>query len=139
MENFPKQLLGAGAALLGLLAPIRTLVCCALIFVAIDFLAGIAADRKRAHRKGEPWRFESVKAWKTIRKAVFICGGIVLTWLLDDHILAFAELRLANLFTGFVCGVELWSYLENAAIISDHSAFRLFRKEIKEHIRKKLE
>lgn len=139
MDNFFRTSAGIFTALLALLAPIRPLICCALIFVLIDFVTGVAADHKRARRRGDPWRFESVKAWNTIRKAVFIVGGIVLTWMLDAYILDFVGLRLAKLFTGFVCGVELWSYLENAAVISGHRAFRLFRKEITEHIRKKLE
>lgn len=46
---------------------------------------------------------------------MLVTVGIALTWLIDRFVLPFAELHLANLFTGFVCGVELWSYLENAA------------------------
>ena len=40
-------------------------------------------------------------------------------WLLDACLLGFMQLRLARVFTGFLCGVEFWSFLENAA--------RLFR------------
>ena len=94
-----KQLTVLLTALAGLLAPVQTLVCCALAFVCIDFVTGVA-----------------------------------LTWLIDRFVLPFAELHLANLFTGFVCGVELWSYLENAAELSDHPLFRGLQKLMKQKI-----
>ena len=62
-----------------------------------------------------------------------------MTWLIDTCILPVAGLRLANLFTGFVCGVELWSYLENAAEISEHPLFRKLKKYMKQEIDRKLE
>lgn len=134
MENVSRSGVGFGVAALSWFAPVEPLVCCALVFVAIDFLTGVLAGYKRSRRRGEPWYFESAKAWKTIYKLVFICGGIVLTWLLDSYVLGFAGLNLSGLFTGFVCGVELWSYLENAAEISEHPVFRLFRKVVEKRL-----
>ncbi len=40
------------------------------------------------------------------------------SWLLDACLLGFMQLRLARVFTGFLCGVEFWSFLENAARLS---------------------
>ena len=126
-----KQLTVLLSVLVGLLAPVQTLVCCALAFVCIDFVTGVVASRVRARRQRARWAFESAKAWQTVYKIVLVTVGIALTWLIDRFVLPFAELHLANLFTGFVCGVELWSYLENAAELSDHPLFRGLQKLMK--------
>ena len=131
MENLPKYLLGLLASLLSFFAPIRELILCAVIFIALDFITGVAASYKRAHRSGEPWGFESQKARATVVKLLCVMAGIVLAWLIDAYILSYMNLRLANLFTGFACGVEFWSYLENAAEISDHPVFRWLKKYMK--------
>lgn len=124
MEALFKYCSGAVMAGLSLLAPIQGLVICAVIFIAIDFVTGVAASYKKASRAGSCWTFESGKAWNTVIKLAFVMAGITLAWLIDTFVLDFMNLRLANLFTGFVCGVEFWSYLENAAEISEHPIFR---------------
>lgn len=134
MENILKYIFGAVCGILSLLAPIHNLILCAVIFVAIDFVTGVAASKVVATRSGAPWAFESDKAWDTILKLCFVLSGIVLAWLIDSHILAFMNLRLANLFTGFVCGVEFWSYLENASQISNHPIFRYLKRFMKRKI-----
>ena len=139
MENFLKYLWGAAAGVLSLFAPVQGLIICAVVFVAVDFVTGVAASYKRARRNGSEWGFESTRAWHTITKLAFVMAGIVLAWLIDCCILPFLELHLANLFTGFVCGVEFWSYLENAAELSDHPAFRWLRRFLKRKLDKKLD
>ena len=134
-----KQMIGTISSVAALFAPVQPLVCCALAFVCVDFATGVAASYKRAGRMKRPWAFESDKAWRTVYKLVFVTVGIAMTWLIDTCILPFAGLRLANLFTGFVCGVELWSYLENAAEISEHPLFRKLKKYMKPEIDRKLE
>lgn len=122
---------GAAAGALGFFAPICPLIICAVVFITIDFVTGILASRKRCLTAGEEWGIESGKAWKTVYKLLFVMAGIVLAWMIDMWVLGFLELRLANLFTGFVCGVEFWSYLENAAEISEHPVFRYFKRYMK--------
>ena len=51
--------------------------------------------------------------------------------MLDQTIAEETRLRFANWFTAFCCGVEFWSFLENAAVISDHPLFRWLRKFMK--------
>ena len=138
MDNFLKYLCGAAMSLLGLLAPVRDLIVCAVVFIAIDFVTGVAADRKAARLAGRPWGFESDKAWNTVVKLGFVMGGIVLAWLIDRFMLDFMTLNLAKLFTGFVCGVEFWSYLENAAVVSNHPVFRYLKKFMKDKFDKEL-
>lgn len=101
------------------------------IFELVDFLTGCIKSGVVAKRKGEKFAFESVKAWRTIYKFVFLLIGIVLAELLDHTIANESRLRFANYFTCFACGVEFWSFLENAAIISDHPIFRWLRKFMK--------
>lgn len=81
---------------------------------------------------------ESRKAWRTILKTVFVVVGIVMSWVLDSCVLEFMHLNLARLFTGFVCGVELWSFLENGATIS-HSPLlawlgRIVKRRVDEEV-----
>lgn len=129
MENvILKLIFGACSAIVGIFAPIAGLIACAMTFVAVDFVTGVIASRHRAARLHTVWSFESHRAWDTIRKTAVIVVGIALTWLIDSLILDFAQLRLANLFTGFVCGVELWSFLENGAEVCDYPPFRWLRQ-----------
>lgn len=126
-------------SLAALLAPVKSLIVCALIFIALDFVTGVAADRKKALAAGRQWGFESNKAWATVRKLGFVMGGIVLAWLIDAYILDFMTINLAKLFTGFACGVEFWSYLENATVLSENPLFRYLKKFMKDRIDKELD
>ncbi len=138
METLLKYTAGGVASLLALLAPVRPLVVCALLFVAVDFATGVAASRKRARKQNLPWGFESRKAWDTVVKLAFVMAGIVMAWLIDSCMLGLIDLRLAKLFTGFVCGVEFWSYLENAAEISDHPVFLWLKRFMKKQFDQKI-
>jgi len=102
-----------------------------IVFEFIDFVTGVIKSGVVNKRKGQPFAFESVKAWRTIYKFVFILIGIVLAELLDHTLAEEGRLRLANYFTAFCCGVEFWSFLENAAVISDHPVFRWLRQFMK--------
>ena len=114
-----------------MLCPVSPLVAAALLFIAIDFVTGIAASRAVARREGSAWRIESRKAWRTVFKAGFVALAIVMMWVIDSAILDFMHLNLAKLFTGFVCGVELWSFLENAAAISGSPLFEWMGRWVK--------
>ncbi len=139
MEGAVKYLWGGVTGLAALFVPVRGLVLCALVFVTIDFATGVAASRCRARRGGLAWGFSSRRAWDTVLKSVFVMAGIVLAWLLDSVVLTFVELHLAKIFTGFVCGVEFWSYLENAADISGQPVFRLLKRLLKRKVDRTLE
>lgn len=101
------------------------------VFEVVDFVTGCIKSGVVAKRQGKKFAFESVKAWRTIYKYVFLLIGIVLCEMLDHTVALEGRLRFANYFTGFACGVEFWSFLENAAIISDHPLFRWLRKFMK--------
>lgn len=98
------------------------------LFEIIDFVTGLIKSAVVSKRKGEHFAFESIKAWRTIYKLLFLILGIVLFEMLDRALSLESRFRFANYFTVFCCSVELWSFLENAAIISDHPIFRALRK-----------
>lgn len=129
-----KYISGAVAALVALLCPITPLIVTASVFIAIDFVTGIYASYVAAKKEGREWRIESRKAWRTVNKLCFVVTGIVMTWLIDSLVLEFMELHHANIFTGFVCGVELWSFFENATIISQSSLFVWLGRWVKRRI-----
>lgn len=101
------------------------------VFEVIDFVTGVIKSAVVAKRSKQKFAFESVKAWRTIYKYILILIGIVLAEMLDQTIDNETRLRFANYFTGFCCGVEFWSFLENAAVISDHPIFRWLRRFMK--------
>lgn len=138
MEILFKYLSGALAALVATFCPIAPLIASALVFIAIDFITGIIASRVKAKREGVSWRLESRKAWRTVAKAGFVATAIVMTWMIDHNILEFMHLNLANIFTGFVCGVELWSFIENASTISGSSLFDWLSRWLKRRIGKEV-
>ena len=136
MENLYRPVSGAAAALAGWFAPIVPLVACVFGFIAVDFLTGVAASRAVARREGRPWWFESAEAWRTVQKLALVATGIVMAWAVDRHVLDFMDLHAARLFTGFTCGVELWSFLENASQLSDAPLFRWLRRYVRRRIRR---
>ncbi len=139
MEALYRVVSGVVASLAALFAPISELVACALLFIAVDFLTGVAADRRQALREGREWFFESHLARLTVRKGALTILTIAMAWLLDCFLLPPLELHLARLFTGFVCGVEFWSFLENAAQLSDDPLFRWLRRYARRRLRKEVE
>lgn len=122
---------GALSGALSLLAPVVPTILCALIFVAADFLSGVAADRAQARNEGRQWYFESRKARRTIFKAGFLAIAITMLWLLECCVLNFAALNITKVFTGFACGVELWSFMENASQLSDGPLFEWLKRYVR--------
>jgi hypothetical protein len=83
--------------------------------------------------------FMSEKLYKSIWKLLGIEVTIFLSYLLDAHVIAPSlSLHLANIFTGIICGAELWSILTHFAILSDHPVFRLIKKWGKAEIENKV-
>ena len=106
-----------------------------------------AAEHLRAHRDEFPeydpendifnrCTTDGGKAWRTVLKLALALTAISMAWLIDSCVLDFMRLNLARLLTGFTCGVELWSFLENAAQLSDAPLFRWLRRYVHRRIRK---
>ena len=127
----------ANSALLGLaslFAPIKSVVLCALLFVLIDFVTGVVASRCEAKQRGEKWYFSSREAWRTIRKAGFVILTIAMSWLVESCILNFVTINITRIIAGAICGVELWSFLENASVLSDAKLFGWLRNYVKRKV-----
>lgn len=136
METLFRPISGLLAAAAALFAPIGPLVACAVLFIGVDFLTGVAASRAVARRAGRPWWFESREAWRTVTKLGLVVTAIAMSWLIDSCVLGFMNLNLARLFTGFTCGVELWSFLENASQLSDAPIFGWLKRYVHRRIGK---
>ena len=138
MEALFRFISGAAAGLVALFTPIGPLVATTVVFIGIDFLSGVAADCAAARRAGRVWYFESCKAWRTVVKLTLAVTAIAMAWLIDSCVLDFMQLNVAKLLTGFTCGVELWSFLENAAELSDAPLFHWMRRYVHRRIRKEV-
>jgi hypothetical protein len=58
-----------------------------------------------------------------------------MTWLVECCVLDFMELHLTRLLAGMVCGVEMWSILENASVLSGPRLCGWLRR----YVRRKIE
>ncbi len=138
MEVWCKFVSGLLLSACALFAPLSPLVWCVVTFIAIDFITGVAASYARAQREAKEWYFRSYYAWRTVYKLGFTIIAIGMAWVLQECVMTFVELNLARLLTGFVCGVEMWSFLENAAQISDAPLFRWLQKYVYRKVKDKL-
>ena len=139
METLSRLFNMALIGTLSLFAPIAPLGGCAVTFVAVDFVTGVAASRARAHAQGEEWFFESHEAWHTVLKLGFVVVAIAMSWLVERFVLDFVTLNLAKMFTGFTCAVEFWSFLENASQLSDSPIFVWLKRYARRRIRKEVD
>ena len=111
METLYRYINAAVMGIVALFAPIRPIVCCALVFVLVDFVTGTAASRVETRRRGQAWYFESHEAWRTLLKAGFVVTAIGMMWMVESCILNFVELHLTRMFAGMVCGARLFGWL----------------------------
>ena len=138
MEAMYRVVNAALLALAALFAPIQPVILCALLFILIDFVTGVLASRCEARERGEAWYFTSHDAWRTIRKAGFVLLTIAMCWVVECCILNFLTLHLTRITAGAICGVEMWSFLENASVLSDARLFAWLRNYVKRKVEKEM-
>ena len=139
MEALFRYFSGCLVALAALFAPVVPLVWCVVGFIAFDFLTGVLASRADARREGGEWYFTSSQAWHTAEKLGFAIIALCMAYLIDTLMLDFMHLNLTKLFAGFVCGVEMWSFLENAFRISSSPMLDYLRRWVRGRVRKEVE
>ena len=138
MEGLYRYTNGLLLGVAALFTPIKSVILCALLFIFIDFVTGVLASRCEARQRGERWFFSSHEAWRTIRKAGFVILTIAMSWLVESCVLDFLTLNITRLITGVICGVELWSFLENASVLSDAKIFEWLRNYVKRRVEKEI-
>lgn len=138
MEDMYRLTNAAMMGLVALFAPVKPLILCALSFIFIDFVTGVIASRCEAKQSGERWYFSSHEAWRTIRKAGFVMLTIAMSWLIEYCVLDFMTLHLTRIVAGAICGVEMWSFLENASVLSDTKLFLWLRNYVKRKVEREI-
>ena len=138
MEALYRFINGLLLGLAALFAPIKPIILCALAFILVDFVTGVLASRCEAKKRGEKWYFSSHEAWRTIRKAGFVLLTIAMSWLIEYCILDFVTLHITRIIAGAICGVEMWSFLENASVLSDGKLFRWLRNYVRRKVEKEI-
>ena len=139
MEALFKYFSGCVMALVALFAPVMPLVWCVVGFIGFDFFTGVLASHADARKEGREWFFSSHEAWHTAQKLGFTIVAVGMAYLIDTLMLDFMHLNLTKLFAGFVCGVEMWSFLENACRISSSPMLDYLRRWVRGRVRKEVE
>ncbi|MBQ8778876.1 MAG: phage holin family protein [Alistipes sp.] len=138
MEVLYKYINGCVAGLVALFTPLVPLVWCVVGFIGFDFVTGVMASRVEARRAGQAWYLESREAWRTVEKLGFTVAALCMAYTIDVLVLDFLALNLTKLFAGFVCGVEMWSFIENACRISDAPLLRHIRRVVRQRIKEEV-
>ena len=124
--NIYEFLLIAACAAAEYFVPVKELLTLVFVFISIDFFLGVWAARRR----GEG--IKSVRIWDTVFKTIFALMLVMLGYAFDNNIV---NLKLSRIAAGFICGIELWSILENMSYISNSPMFDLFRKVISDKVK----
>lgn len=138
MEALYRYANGCLTGIAALFAPMVPLIYSVVAFIGVDFLSGVAASRADSRRVGAEWYFESREAWRTVEKLGFTIVALAMAYLIDTLMLDFMHLNLTKLFAGFVCGVEMWSFVENACRISDSRLLRHIRGLVRDKVKQQI-
>ncbi len=104
---------------LSFLAPLFVLVLWMFIFMAVDMYTGIRASVVNG------FKFRSRKLRRSINKGVYYMVFIILAHALDVSILWFMNLNLAQFACAIICGIELYSILENMYKLTGARTFKV--------------
>lgn len=99
--------------------PLWVLMLWFFIFVGVDMITGISASVK------ERQIIESNKLRKTIYKLFMYCTVIVLVHAIDKEMISMIDLNLAKICSAIICGIELYSILENCYRITGNRVFKV--------------
>lgn len=136
-EYFSRGLFAVIGALLAFLQPVKALCILVITFIAIDFVVGCLAGRRRALNNGQRWYFQSRKAWRTVEKLAYALVAVVMSFALDTYIIGDPTLYITKSIAGLVCGWEFWSYMENAGDLSEAKFFKVLGRFARKEIEKR--
>ena len=106
-------------ALMGFFEPLEILILWMLIFIISDMITGIHAS----WTEGKP--IQSWKLQKTVHKFLLYTMTIILLEGLDKYLFDLMDLHLANIGATIICGIELYSILENCYRVTGNVVFRI--------------
>lgn len=106
-------------ALMGFFEPIEILILWMLIFILADMVTGIHASLT------EGKRIQSCKLQKTVHKFLLYAMTICLLEGMDKYLLDLVDCHLANIGATIICGIELYSILENCYRVTGNAVFRI--------------
>lgn len=107
------------ASLLGFFEPIYVVLLWMFIFILADMLAGMYASLK------EGKHLESNKMQKTVVKTITYSTSVILLHGIDTYMLIFAGCGLGRIGATIICGIELYSILENFYRATGNEVFRV--------------
>lgn len=110
------------AAIATFFEPVSVVLLWMLIFILADMFAGMYASLK------EGKHLESHKMQKTIVKVITYSTSIILLHGLDTYMITFADCGLAKFGATIICGIELYSILENFYRATGNEVFRILTK-----------
>jgi len=102
--------------LISYFAPVKDIVHVMLIFIAIDFLSGLWAARKRGEK------LQSRKFRKTLTKFLWYTVALILSFMMEKTF-NLSWSNLSGIVGGFVCFIELKSIFENITHITGEPVF----------------
>ena len=102
--------------------PLWVLMLWFFIFVGCDFITGISASIK------ERKIITSNKLSRTVKKLLMYCMVIVLVHAIDKDMLTVVNLGLARICATIICGIELYSILENCYRLTGNRVFKVLTR-----------
>ena len=109
-------------SVLAFMEPLWVLMLWFFIFIACDFITGISASIK------EGKLITSNKMSRTIKKLLMYSMVIVLVHAIDKDMLTIVDLGLARICATIICGIELYSILENCYRLTGNAVFRVLTR-----------
>ena len=105
--------------ILGFLEPLGVLILWLLIFIVVDLVTGVHASLLEGERMSSHGLQKTVLKFVMYSTAVFLLQGI------DQYMIVFANCGLANIGATLICGIELYSILENFYRITGNKVFKI--------------
>lgn len=99
--------------------PLWVLILWFFVFIACDFVTGISAAIK------ERQIITSNGLSRTIKKLLMYTMVIVLVHAIDKDMLVVVDLGLAKICATIICGIELYSILENCYRLTGNAVFQI--------------
>ena len=109
-------------SILGFFEPLWVLMLWFFIFIACDFVTGVSASIK------ERKIITSNKLSRTIKKMLMYCMVIVLVHAIDKDMLTIVDFGLARICATIICGIELYSILENCYRLTGNQVFKVLTR-----------